>query len=85
MKLSNLPPGVSDRMIEDQANGGDTRYPYTYACDFIRAIPAKADDGITVKLSRGDASLIRQRIAEVIGWDDEDLANALADAKLASD
>ena len=50
----------------------DTRYPYTYAADLIRMIP-------DAKLSRSEASRIRQTIAKVIGMDDEELAKKLAD------
>lgn len=50
----------------------DTRYPYTYACDFLRM---KVDPMI----SRSQASQLREIIAEVIGMDDEELAKKLAD------
>lgn len=59
----------------------DPRYPYTYACDFIRGLAGYGPGG--TKLSRGDASQIRQGIAAVIDMDDEELANKLADAELA--
>ena len=58
------------------------RFPYTYACDFIRAIPEKTDTPIGrigVILSRSDASRIRQEIASVIGISDEELAESLAE------
>lgn len=51
---------------------------HTNACDFIRAIPDKAEDGISYKLSRAEASQIRQRIAEAIGMDDAELADMLS-------
>lgn len=55
----------------------DSRYPYTYACDYIRAFGGHRHEG--TKLSRSDASQIRQAIANAIGMDDEELAKKLAD------
>jgi hypothetical protein len=62
-----------------------TRYPYTYACDFMRQFPrvipvdaGRVPDG----MSRSDATEIRQRWAEIERRTDEDLAIALADAYL---
>jgi hypothetical protein len=55
----------------------DTRYPYTYAADYIRSIAGYNKEG--TKLSRLDASQIRSVIAKVIGWNDELLASKLAD------
>ena len=59
----------------------DSRYPYTYACDYIRGLsPIQYGEGIM--LSRSDASQIRQGIAQAIGIDDHQLACKLADAFL---
>lgn len=55
----------------------DTRYPYTYAADYIRSIAGYHENG--TKLSRSDASQIRQVIANIIGLDDNVLACKLAD------
>jgi hypothetical protein len=55
----------------------DSRYPYTYACDLIRAFAGYNAEG--TKLSRSDASKIRSKIAEILGIQDEDLAKELAD------
>lgn len=55
----------------------DTRYPYTYACDLIRMIAGH--EGLSCKLSRSDASQIRELFATVIGIEDETLATMLAD------
>jgi len=65
----------------------DGRYPYTYAADFIRMIPEKEfveslGISIGVKLSRSDASQIRSKIAEIIGMNDRELAEKLADQYL---
>ena len=49
-----------------------SRYPYTFACDAIRA---KSES----PLSRAQASKIRTFIAEVIGVPDEELAKKIAD------
>lgn len=55
----------------------DPRFPYTYASDLIRSVPDMGKDGC--KLSRSEASRIRQTIAEAIGMDDDLLARKLAD------
>jgi hypothetical protein len=55
----------------------DTRYPYTYACDLIRGIAGYGPTG--TKLSRGDASQIRSKMAEILEMPDEVLAAKLAD------
>ncbi len=54
---------------ESKQNG---RYPYTYACDYLRAI--------NPEISRSEMSQIRHMIADVIGMKDEDLAKKIADA-----
>ena len=59
----------------------DSRYPYTYAADFIRAIIGCDSEGAI--LSRCQASQLRTEIADAIGMDDEELAKKLADAELA--
>ena len=55
----------------------DTRYPYTYAADYIRSLAGYNSEG--TKISRSDASHIRSSIAEIIGWDDEELSRKIAD------
>lgn len=63
-------------MINPKTNLEDGRYPYTYACDLIRGYAGYGKDG--TKISRSDASQIRQGIAEIIGMPDEELAKKLA-------
>jgi carboxylesterase type B len=58
----------------------DSRYPYTYACDFIRRAGPVAQSGTV--LSRSDASKIRQQIANALGMDDHELACKLADVEM---
>ena len=60
----------------------DSRYPYTYAADFVRSIAGYGDSG--TKLSRGDASAIRSRLCEILKLDDAAVAIALADHYLAN-
>lgn len=60
----------------------DSRYPYTYACDYIRMFGGYSSAGVA--LSRSDASQIRSAIAKAIGVPDEELANKLADHYLAN-
>ena len=54
----------------------DTRHPYTYAADFIRALGPVTREGVV--LSRADASVIRTGIAKAIGMTDEELATKLS-------
>lgn len=61
----------------------DSRYPYTYACDFIRTLGPVNSGGVV--LSRSDASRIRAGIAKALGMDDKELAEKLADAQLISE
>ena len=55
----------------------DTRYPYTYADDYVRSLAGYGEHG--TKLSRSDASQIRSGIALAMGIDDAELARKLAD------
>lgn len=55
----------------------DSRYPYTYAADFVRGLAGYGEGG--TKLSRSDASQVRQGIADALGMDDAELAKKLAD------
>ena len=65
------------------SKNSDSRYPYTYACDYLRQFGGVDAGG--VRLSRSDASQIRQAIAKAIGMDDEELAKKLADYAQAND
>ncbi len=58
----------------------DSRYPYTYSCDFIRSLGPVSTGGVV--LSRSDASQIHQGIAQALGIEDDELARKLADAQL---
>jgi hypothetical protein len=55
----------------------DPRYPYTEACDLIRAFGGYDNNG--TRLSRSNASQIRQVLAAALGLDDETVARRLAD------
>lgn len=55
-----------------------SRYPYTYACDYLRE--KVGDDYGKGLISRSAASQIRTAIADVAGLDDHELAEKLADA-----
>jgi elongation factor P hydroxylase len=61
----------------------DSRYPYTYSCDFLRAYGGADKDG--VRLSRSDASQVRGAVAKALGMPDEELARKLADYYLANE
>lgn len=50
----------------------DSRHLYTYACDYIRSLTGYNEKG--TKISRSDASRIRQGIAEALDMSDELLA-----------
>ncbi len=60
----------------------DSRYPYTYAADFIRSYGPVNAEGVV--LNRSDASKIREAVAKALGIDDEELAKKLADAELVN-
>lgn len=55
----------------------NSRYPYTYACDYLRGLAGYGEGG--TKLSRAEASQVRQGIADALGMADYDLARKLAD------
>ena len=55
----------------------DNRYPYTYACDLIRIRAGYGNSG--TKLSRSDASQIRELFSKVLNIPDVEVANKLAD------
>jgi hypothetical protein len=59
-------------MNEANMNRDSTRYPYTYACDYIRGI-------IGPECSRSKASQVRQLLAELAGVDDHEMACRIAD------
>ncbi|EOZ4881808.1 hypothetical protein ACSETC_31125 [Pseudomonas aeruginosa] len=54
-----------------------SRYPYTYASDYIRNVAGYGEGG--TKLSRSDASQILNSISEIIGMPKEEMARKLAD------
>jgi len=56
--------------------GADPRYPYTYSADLIRMVGGYNKNG--TKLSRADASAIRQLIVKVMDLNDWDVADELA-------
>lgn len=58
-----------------------SRYPYTYAADYIRGL-AGMIPGHGTKLSRADAAHMQTKIAEALGIDREKLSIALADKYL---
>lgn len=57
----------------------DERYPYTHSCDFIRSLAGYIKG--STKLSRSDASNIRQGIAFALNMEDKKLAELLANAE----
>lgn len=62
-----------------------SRYPYTYAADFLRAHWDLIPEDIREELdptSRGDASHARTQMASAWALEDEDLAKVLANAYL---
>jgi len=58
-----------------------TRYPYTYAADYVRGLAGYNESG--TKLSRSDASTMISAIAQALGLEKESLCKRLADAELA--
>jgi hypothetical protein len=61
-----------------------SRYPYTYACDFVRQHTTEWQEisGIRLQvpaLSRGTASQVMHAFEKVFGLSHEDMARKLAD------
>ncbi|POS10185.1 hypothetical protein [Burkholderia gladioli] len=59
-----------------------SRYPYTEACDYIRAHVTDYSEAHGMRLptiSRSQASQARLAIARALGIDDEELARKIAD------
>lgn len=54
-----------------------SRHPYTYSTDYIRELGGYNQDG-SIKLSRSDASRIREEIASVLQIDTAVLATKLS-------
>lgn len=60
----------------------DSRYPYTYACDFIRAHCSDWNSDLGAELptiSRSQASQVMQAFERVFGLTHEEMAKKLAD------
>lgn len=65
---------------------GDSRYPYTYAADYIRSRVTEYDADLKIwkpTMSRADAAEARQAVARALGMTDEHLAQKLADQYIA--
>ncbi len=81
--IAQIPP-------ERREQFSPTRYPYTYACDFIRqypsVVPAEVRNNPNIshlfeeQMARSQASRVRNVWAGHEGRDDEELACVLADA-----
>ena len=70
-----------------EAEMTDSRYPYTYAADYVRGFVTDYDETLRVQkttMSRSEASQARKAFAIALGMDDEELARKLADAYLAA-
>lgn len=80
--LPNIVPPVDgmEKMqmdLIDRKAAADSRYPYTYACDYIRSLAGYGENG--TKLSRSDASKIYSGIAKALHVNERILAGELAD------
>lgn len=53
-----------------------SRYPYTYAADYIRENARNFDGSL---MSRSTAAQVQQLIADALGMEKEVISNALAD------
>ncbi len=56
----------------------NSRYPYTYAADFMRMALVTHDFSAACPLSRSQAAQIRQAVARALGMSDAALAELLA-------
>ena len=59
-------------MSESIMSKESSRYPYTYACDYIRQI-------VGCSVSRSQASQVRMLLADLAGIDDHEMACRIAD------
>lgn len=85
---------IADAIAEIQPESAEafipTRYPYTYACDYLRGHPHIIPDEVLDlwplrprdPMSRADASLVRELWASLTGVSDAQSAILLADAYL---
>jgi len=68
--------------MSDQRQGSDSRYPYTYACDFIRSHCTDFDEALqfrTPTISRAQASQVMYAFELVFDMSHEYMARKLAD------
>ena len=45
-----------------------SRFPYTYAADYLRETVGPKENELSLKLSRGDAALIQTTIAQALKY-----------------
>jgi hypothetical protein len=63
----------------------DSRYPYTYACDFVRGFVTTHAEGIqgqVPEISRSQAARVMAAFEKLFGLSHEEMAKRLADAFL---
>ena len=63
-----------------ESKESDPKYPYVYACDFIRIISPWDENGGSMSTSQ--SRYIRRMIAMALGINDEEIAEKLADTYL---
>lgn len=66
----------------------NSRYPYTYACDFLREHVSDINPALgfsTPTISRAQASQVMHAFEKVFGLTHEEMAKKLADFYLASE
>lgn len=66
----------------------DQRYPYTYACDFVRGFVKDFNEAVgfaTPSISRSQASQVMRAFEAAFGMTHEEMAKKLADAHLAKE
>ncbi len=72
---------LTERVALQTEHEKDSRYPYTYACDFIRTVSPWDDNGCI--LDRSDASNIIELMSLALDMNNETLAEELADTFLS--
>lgn len=88
--MHTIETGIATVAMQRNDEFSGSRYPYTYACDFLRThwdiVPKEIDQQVPASdpriHSRSEASRARQLWAEATGVEDEAAAQMLADAYL---
>lgn len=86
--MTTSPPADALPELPDADRTKHSRYPYTFACDYVRMHVSDIDVRLGIPLptiSRSQASQAIGVIATALGMEKEELAKRLADAYIAQE